>query len=237
MIRHLGRLWIAACIASLALAPAALAQDMTGAVVTDPPAPVADGYATFTGTYENLGPGPAADIYVNVLRSDPAGDLAAGVGRLQRDVRFDVGTDTNGNDRVLGLRLGVGCATTTSCSCRSPTPTGDQSMTPNPVPAGASGSFSWQMPVIPMEGVNAGRLVITEPERLRNSYGVNSANWTTYPWLWAYAGLLNLVGLAASAITAPMPACPTIEDCADLSVHWSSPVAGRAVRGRPSCRR
>ena len=67
MSRFEGRLWIMVCVAALALASTAMAQDMTGAVVTDPPAPVADGFATFTATYENLGPGPAADINVNVL--------------------------------------------------------------------------------------------------------------------------------------------------------------------------
>jgi hypothetical protein len=53
------------------------------------------------------------------------------------------------------------------------------------------------MPIIPMEGVNAGRLVITEPESLRNTYGVNDAQWTTYYWLTSFAGQYNLVSTGA----------------------------------------
>ncbi len=98
MIRHLGQLWIAACIASLALAPAALAQDMTGAVVTDPPAPVADGYATFTGTYENLGPGPAADMNVNYCFSIQPETWPPDSAGFNAMMESTVGTDTNGNE-------------------------------------------------------------------------------------------------------------------------------------------
>jgi hypothetical protein len=69
-------------------------------------------------------------------------------------------------------------------------------MTPNPLPAGAGGSVTWQMPVIPMEGVTAGRLVITEPEALRNSYGMAGDGWLDYPVYYPETGLLNMVAQA-----------------------------------------
>jgi hypothetical protein len=55
MNRNVGLLWIIACAVALVIAPAAMAQDMTAGMVTDPPAPVADGVATFTATYQNSG--------------------------------------------------------------------------------------------------------------------------------------------------------------------------------------
>ena len=196
MSRFEGRLWIMVCVAALALASTAMAQDMTGAVVTDPPAPVADGFATFTATYENLGPGPAADINVNVLVPiqpqtwPPEGD------GFNTMLESTIGTDTNGNDVFWAFDTDSMC-NYYMLQLQMPNTTGDQFMIPNPLPAGADGSFTWQMPIIPMEGLNAGRVVITEPEELRNSYSVNSAQWTTYPWLHMYAGLYNLVSAGA----------------------------------------
>jgi hypothetical protein len=98
MSRNNGRLWIVACVAALVLAPMAVAQDMTGGMVTDPPAPVADGYATFTGWYQNLGPGPAVDMNVTYdfpIQQQTWPPESDGFNLLMEST---IGTDTNGND-------------------------------------------------------------------------------------------------------------------------------------------
>ena len=199
MSRYLRRMWIMACAAALALAPAAMAQDMTGGMVTDPPAPVAGGVATFTATYENLGPGPAADIYVDVLLPIQPQTWPPGSDGFNAMLASAIGTDTNGNLVVDG-------PFDTDILCNyylfrlwdpNPPDPANPYTIPNPFPAGHDGSFSWQMPIIPMQGINAGRLVITEPESLRNSYSVNSAPWNDYGWLHGYAGLYNLVATGA----------------------------------------
>jgi len=210
MRRAMGFLWIAACAAALALGPAAMAQDMTGGMVApDPWVPVGADVAAFTATYENLGPGPAANIYVSVVvpiqpqtyPTDSPGFIAM--------LESTLGTDTNGN---------VVAYVVDPYECNyyifplwdpdPPDPANPYTI-PNPFPAGHSGSFSWEMPIIPMEGINAGRVVITEPENLRNSYSVNSGQWIDYDWLHGYAGLYNLVGSGADCAT-------SVTDCTDL---------------------
>jgi len=199
MDRNLGCFSIVACAAALALATIARAQDMTGGMVTDPPAPVADDVATFTATYQNLGPGPAANIYVNVLLPIQPQTWPPGSDGFNAMLASAAGTDSNGNLVVEGP-----FDTDTLCNYylfqlwdpNPPDPANPYTI-PNPFPAGHDGSFQWQMPIIPMEGINAGRVVITEPESLHNVYGVNSAQWTTYPWLHMYAGLYNLVATGA----------------------------------------
>jgi hypothetical protein len=185
-----------ACAVALVVAPAAMAQDMTAGMVTDPPAPVADGVATFTATYQNLGPGNADnvnyDVLVPILQQTwpPEGD------GFNAMLESTVGTDTNGNEVFWGFDTDSMC-NYYLLELQIPNDTGDQPMQPNPFPAGTSGSFSFGLPVIPMEGVASGRVIITEPESLQNSYGVNSAQWTTYSWLTMYAGLYNLVSTGA----------------------------------------
>ena len=226
MRRNLGLLWISACAAALALAPVAMAQDMTGGMVTDPPAPVSGDVATFTATYENLGPGPAANIYVSVLvpiqpqtfPMDSPGFLAM-LGSM-------VGTDTNGNE------VGYGIDTDTLCNYYifqlwdpdPPDPANPYTL-PNPFPADHSGAFSWEMPVIPMEGINAGRVVITEPESLRNSFSVNSAQWTDYDWIMGYAGLYNLVSTGANCEEGGA-GCVDLESCFTPRMWATVPVEG-----------
>jgi len=105
---------------------------------------------------------------------------------------------------------------------QQPNETGDQPMLPNPFPGGASGSFSFGLPVIPMEGVAAGRVVITEPESLRNSYGVNSAQWTTYSWLTMYSGLYNLVSTGALCDETDTTGCTDREACIGNRL-WETP--------------
>jgi len=196
MNRNVGLLWIMACVAALALAPMAVAQDMTAGMVADPPAPVADGFATFTATYQNLGPGNADNVVYDVLVPiqpqtwPPEGD------GFNAMLESTVGTDTNGNDVFWGFDTDSMC-NNYLLELQQPNDTGDQPMLPNPFPGGASGSFSFQLPIIPMEGINVGRVVVTEPESLRNTYGVNSAQWNTYTWLTMYSGLYNLVSTGA----------------------------------------
>ncbi|PWB70023.1 MAG: hypothetical protein C3F15_14280 [Holophagae bacterium] len=196
MSRNVGLLWIMVCAAVLALAPVAVAQDMTAGMVTDPPAPVADGFATFTATYQNLGPGNADNVNYDVLVPILPGTWPPEGDGFNAMLESAAGTDTNGNDVFWGFDTDTMC-NNYLLELQQPNDTGDQPMLPNPFPAGTSGSFSFALPVIPMEGVNAGRVVITEPESLRNSYGVNSAQWTTYPWLAMYSGLYNLVSTGA----------------------------------------
>ncbi len=198
-MKSLGTMMLAVLV--FALAPMAMAQDMTGEAQTDPPAPVADGFATFTGTYENLGPGPAADIFVNVDFSIQPDIWPPESDGFNAVLESTDGTDTNGNDVFWGFESERMCSHY-RLQLQMPNDTGDQPMIPNPLPAGGSGSFSWQLPVIPMEGVSAGRLVITEPERLRNTYGMTGDSYLTVggkPWenvTYQQTGLYNLVAQA-----------------------------------------
>ena len=196
MSRCPGRWLIMSWVAALALVPMVMAQDMTAGIVTDPPAQVAGGVATFTATYENLGPGEAADVNVDVLVPIQAQTWPPGSDGFNAMLESTIGTDTNGNDVFWGFD------TDTLCNyylleLQEPNATGDQPMLPNPFPTGHSGSFTWEMPIIPMEGINVGRVVITEPESLRNSYSVNGALWADYPWLLMFAGIYDLVSTGA----------------------------------------
>ncbi len=198
MSRTMKPLWaMAVAVLVLALAPMATAQDMTGEAQTDPPAPVADGFATFTGTYQNLGPGGAADINVNYFFSIQPQTWPTDSDGFDALLTSTEGTDTNGNEVFWAFDTDTRCDHY-MLQLQMPNDTGDQFMIPNPFPAGESGSVSWDMPVIPMEGVNAGRLVILEPESVANSYEVNSTTWTNFPWLQMYAGLYNLVSSGAN---------------------------------------
>jgi hypothetical protein len=106
------------------------------------------------------------------------------------------GTDSNGNDVFWSFDNESLC-NYYMLQLQEPNTTGDHFTIPNPFPAGHDGSFSWELPVIPMEGINAGRLVITEPESLRNGYSLNCAQWPASPWLHMFAGLYNLVASGA----------------------------------------
>ncbi len=190
MTRDLGRLWIVTFGFAIALAPMAFAQDMTGTVVTDPPAPVADGYATFTGTYQNLGLVAAETTYINYyvgVSPETWPIESPGWTALYDSTE---GTDTNGNDVFSGIDR-------QTCNhwvlqLQRPNDTGDQDMFP--IPPNGGGSFSWQLPVIPMEGVTQGRFVITEPESLRNSFEVIVATHNApYSTLGGHAGLYSLI--------------------------------------------
>ena len=212
MSRSMNLFWtMTMAVLVLGLAPMAMAQDMTGGAITDPPAPVADGVVTLTGTYENLGPGEATTANM---------DFWFGM-QMQTwtDEGFDAmlasteGTDTNGNDAFWtyapsmcnhwGLELQI------------PNDTGDQPM--YPIPAGEGGTFSWQIPVvtgggtpvIPMNGANLGRVVILEPESVANSYEVNMPQWTNYTNLWGHSGAYNLVSQGALCDDGA-------DDCSDL---------------------
>jgi hypothetical protein len=169
---------------------------MTAGIVTDPPAPVDGGGATFTATYENLGPGEAADVNANVLVPIQPQTWPPGSDGFVAMIESTAGTDTNGNQVFWGFDTDSLC-NYYMLELQEPNPTGDQFMIPNPFPAGHGGSLTWEMPIIPMEGLNAGRVVITEPERLRNSYSVNGALWADYPWLLMFAGIYNLVSTGA----------------------------------------
>jgi len=227
MRRDLGRMWIMTWAAALALAPAAMAQDMTGGMVTpDPWVPVGADVATFTATYENLGPGPAANIYVAVLLPiqpqtfpmDSAGFIAM--------VGSAIGTDTNGNETIYGIAADNLCNDYffQLVDPDPPDPANPYTI-PNPFPAGHSGAFSWEMPVIPMEGINAGRVVITEPEGLRNSYSDASAAWTGYDWLQGYAGLYNLVSTGANCEEGGA-GCVDLESCFGHRLWATDPFEG-----------
>ena len=111
-------------------------------------------------------------------------------------IESTLGTDTNGNQVFWRFDTDALC-NFYRLVLEDPNPSGGSFMIPNPFPAGHGGSFTWEMPVIPMEGINAGRVVITEPEGLRASYSVNGAQWAEYPWLHGHAGLHNLVAAAA----------------------------------------
>ena len=54
-------------VITVAMTSVVVAQDMMGGAVTDPPAPISDGVATFTGTYFNNGPGPSVETNVNFV--------------------------------------------------------------------------------------------------------------------------------------------------------------------------
>jgi hypothetical protein len=181
---------------SLGLATTVVAQDMTGGMVTDPPAPVSHGVATFTATYENLGPGPAADINVNVLIPIQPQTWPPESDGFLAMLESTAGSDSNGNDVFWSFDSTALC-NYYMLQLQEPNPTGNHFTIPNPFPAGHDGAFSWELPIIPMEGINAGRLAITEPESLRNSFSVNGAQWVTYPWLHMFAGLYNLVATGA----------------------------------------
>jgi hypothetical protein len=122
-----------------------------------------------------------------------------------------IGTDTYGNEVFWGFDTDTLC-NYYMLELQEPNTTGDQFMIPNPFPAGHSGSFTWEMPIIPMEGFNVGRVVITEPETLRNSYSVNGAQWAPYPWLHMYAGLYDLVATGALCDEGGM-GCADLEAC------------------------
>jgi len=202
------RWWATAGAAAVAIAAMAGAQDMTAGVVTDPPAPVAGGVATFTATYENLGPGEAADVNVSALVPIQTQTWPPGSDGFVAMIDSTLGTDTNGNQVFWSFDTDSLCDYY-KLELQEPNTTGDQFMIPNPFPAGHSGSFTWEMPIVPMEGIDVGRVVITEPESLRNSFSVNGAQWVEYPWLHGHAGLYNLV--AAAGLCDEGGA-----DCADL---------------------
>jgi hypothetical protein len=172
------------------------AQDMVGEAVTDPPAPVGNGVATITGTYQNLGPGSAdnANVYYifginQTMWSDDGFDAL---------MASTVGTDTMGNEAWGGVFWDGDCEYF-ALTLAEPDPT---FLPMYPIPAGAGGTFNWELPVvpnvespvIPMAGVEMGRLVITEPEALRNSYSVSFPQaQPPLHGIWSHAGLYNLV--------------------------------------------
>jgi len=227
MSRDRGRLWIVVCAAALALAPVVNAQDMTGAMVTDPPAPVANDVATLTATYENLGPGPANDVFVAMMvpiqsetyPMDSPGFLAM--------LDSTIGTDTNGNVAFYYDFADYATCNQYLIAMGDPAPPDPLNpyTIPNPFPAGHDGSFSWEMPVIPMEGVSAGRVVITEPANLRNSYSDASAQWTDYDWVQGHAGLYDLISTGVNC-NAVVDGCVDLSACFGPRLWAMAPVEG-----------
>ena len=206
------RVAVVVCIATIALTPASMAQDMTGGMVTDPPAPVANDVATFTATYENLGPGPAANIYVSVLVPiQPQTFPMESPGFL---AMVGSAIDSNGNEVAHGFDWDDTC-NYYLFRLQDPNPPDPANpyTIPNPFPAGHEGSFRWAMPVIPMEGINAGRVIITEPESLRNSYSDASVQRVgPDDSIMGHAGLYNLVSLGGNC-SAVLTGCVDLESC------------------------
>jgi len=208
MSRNEGRLWIMACAATLALAPLAMAQDMTGGAVTDPPAPIVDGYATLTGTYTNLGPAAAEACTIDYWFSiQPETWEDDGFNAMVASGEF---SDSNDNQAFVYIDGNL-------CShwifeLGEPSAAGDLPM--YPIPANEGGTWSVELPVIPMEGITAGRVVVTEPESLRNSFEVNMPQWTNYPQIWHHAGALNLVSVGGL--------CDEVEACGDLAACFGT---------------
>jgi hypothetical protein len=172
------------------------AQDMVGEAVTDPPASVGIGVATITGTYQNLGPGSADNANVSyIFGINQTMWSDDGYNALMAST---LGTDTMGNEAWGGVLWDWECQHF-QLVLAEPDPT---FLPMYAIPAGGGGTFTWELPVaptveqpmIPMAGVEMGRLVITEPEALRNTYSA------TFPpadpplhGIWSHAGLYNLV--------------------------------------------
>jgi len=203
MSRNVGLLWIMAVAVALMATPVAVAQDVTGGMVTDPPAPVAEGYATFTGTYSNLGPGSAdetfADYYIGI---QPGTFTDEGSTALLESAEF---TDINGNQAFLYID---------ASNCNHYTlelaQPGDGTVAMSPIPANEGGSFTFKLPVIPMEGINSGRVVVTEPEELRNAYTPLDPYYFVEPYshYWWNAGTYNFVVQGGSCDDIPDPTNP-----------------------------
>ena len=224
------RLPILACAAAIALSSPASAQNMTGGMVTNPPAPVSNGKATLTATYRNLGPGYAYNVNYDVLVPIQPQTWPPGSGGFNAMLQSTVGTDTNGNDVFWGFDTDTMC-NNYLLELQQPNTSGNLPMLPNPFPAGGSGSFSWQMPIIPMEGISVGRVVITDPPSLRNSYSVNSAQWNTYTWLTMYAGLYNLVSTGALCDEGGT-GCANLDACIGNRLWDTEPFEARLQIGR-----
>ncbi len=108
-------------------------------------------------------------------------------------------------DQAFGVLLDDTMCNHLGLVLEQPNPTGDQYMFP--IAAGTGGSFTFGLPVvagtgtptIPMAGIDVGRVVITEPESLRNSYEVTFPQYNPpFQELWAHAGLYNLVSQGAA---------------------------------------
>ncbi len=177
------------------------AQDMVGDVVVDPPASVGHGGATLIGTYENLGPGLAenANMYY-FFGISPTISTEDGFNAV---VDSTVGTDTMGN-QAFGVLLDDTMCNHLGLVLEQPDPVGGKPMFPMAV--GEGGSFTFELPVltgagtpaIPMAGVDVGRVVITEPEALRNSFEVSLPQYDPpFHQSWAFAGLHNIVSQGA----------------------------------------
>jgi len=208
------------------------AQDMVGDVVVDPQAPVGDGVATITGTYDNLGPDPAenANMYYffGVSPGTATGDGFAAV------IDSAVGTDTMGN-QAFGVLLDDTMCNHIGLVLEQPNPDGGQPMLP--IAAGTGGAFTFELPVaagpgtpaIPMEGIDAGRLVITEPESLRNTYDVTLPQFDPpFHQLWAYAGLHNLVSQGVGCFDGAAN-CEDLEYCFGRRLWEVEPFEAEAV--------
>ncbi len=107
---------------------------------------------------------------------------------------------------------------------------GDDSVPMAPIDAGAGGSFTFQLPVIPMEGTNTGRVVITEPEALQNSYTPMDAYYFIEPYseYWHNAGLYNFVFQGGHCDDLedpdnPNAACWDLEQCFGARLHDIEP--------------
>jgi hypothetical protein len=194
---------VAAAVLLIAGAGVVEAQDMVGEAVTDPPAPVGNGVATITGTYQNLGPGSAdnANVYyifgINQTMWSDDGFTAL--------MASTVGTDTMGNE-AWGFIADENECNHLVLILAEPDPT---FLPMYPIPAGEGGSFTWELPVvpdvenpvIPMAGVEQGRLLITEPEALRNSFSVNLAQLPPpLHEIWTHAGLYNIVSQGVACL-------------------------------------
>jgi hypothetical protein len=216
MSRNLGRMWIVVfALGVSAFVPLAMAQDMVGGAVTDPPAPVADGVVTLTGTYTNMGPAEARTTFTDYFFGiQPETWADEGFNAMAASGEF---TDSNGNQGFIYVDGSL-------CShwvfeLGQPSDAGDLPM--YPIPAGEGGTWSFQLPVIPMEGVDVGRVMITEPEALRNSYEVNIPQYNPpYHQVWAHGGDYNLV--STGALCDEVANCEDLDACVGARI-WNTP--------------
>ena len=214
MSRNFGRMWIVlVAFGIVSMAPMAVAQDVTGEVVTDTPAPIADGVATFTGTYTNLGPGAAESAFMDYyIGISPGIWTDEGNAAFLQSAEF---SDVNGNQAFIYID-GSNC----NHYILELAQPGDGSVAMFPIAANEGGSFTFGLPVVPMEGIDSGRVIVTEPESLRNAFTPMDAYYFVDPYsnYWKHAGEYDFVFQGGHCDDVPDPsnpdaACWDIEQC------------------------